>query len=127
MVRLRAQQARQAPQRRFGQARAGLAIRRGVLVVELLTAQAHPGGEPFESTPAGAIGAEHLPEEGPEGHPGGVEDLLPSGPFVAEDLRDRGLGQDVVEAQLGLGSLVGGEAMDLEAEPGPAGEAAVNR
>src|SRR5262249_35244817 len=37
---------------------------------------------------------------------------------VGEDLRDRGLGQDAVEAEFGSESRPGGEAMDLEAEPG---------
>src|SRR4029077_14805167 len=66
----------------------------------------------------GAIGAEDLPEEGPEGQEGGLDDELPSGAFFREDLLDGELGEDAVEAQLGLGCGLLLQPEHLEAEPG---------
>ena len=63
------------------------------------------------------IGAEDLPEEGPEGQPGGGEDPLPGGPFFLEDLLDLGLGEDGVEAQRGPGGGPVSEPGELETEP----------
>src|SRR5215210_2542589 len=63
------------------------------------------------------IGAEGLPEEGPEGQPRGVEDLLPSGALLLKDLSDGGLGEDAVEAQFGLGRRLLSQPMDLEPKP----------
>src|SRR5262249_35068484 len=76
------------------------------------------GGDPFDGGAAGAIGTEGLPEEGPEGQPGGEDDRFPGGAFLVEDLSDGGLREDVVEAELGLGSSRLQEAVELGAEPG---------
>ena len=62
----------------------------------------HPGGDPFDGGAAGTIGADDLPEEGPEGQPGGVDDAPPGGALLLEDLPDGGLGEEGVEAEHGL-------------------------
>ena len=59
-----------------------------------------------------------MPEEGPEGQPGGVEDALPARPLLLEDLLDHGLGKDAVETEFGPGDSAMPELEELEAEPG---------
>ena len=97
----------------FGQPLSRLDVGIIFVVGEFLTLGTQPRGDPLHRGAARPVGIEHLPEKRPGRQQGSVDDVLPGGPFLLENLCQFIGGKNLVQTEIEIGLLGLIEAKDL--------------